>query len=96
MARQFFTPVQPFAALPVFRGLFAGDARDWLTFRQVRRIWREVDARYSRPRTSSGFSPVWNPHLSRLTMLTARALPKLGVATRAVSYERELGDVVWR
>jgi hypothetical protein len=93
LASQFFTVVQPFTALPVFRRLFATPATDWLHWRRVRALWRHVPDYFAKQRTYSGFAPTWPGTASRTMMLLCKGLSKARLWSRASSYEDELRDL---
>ena len=66
MARQFFTPVQPFFHLPVYRALITQRPIDGLRLRVVRRIWRGVPPPYAEHPCLDGYLPTGIPTMMRV------------------------------
>jgi hypothetical protein len=95
LSSQFWTTVQPFCLPPVFRLLFGQSMEDALSYRTLRRVWSAVPRSDAEIHTYSGFSPLWNGHRARTTMLLVKAMGKVGLYKRATSYECELPRIRW-
>jgi hypothetical protein len=95
MFGQFFTPYHPYLVPDVFRLLFGLDPLESLTLGNLSRIWAGIPNELTDVPTTSGYKPLWAPWRSRFMKAGVKGLGKLGVYNRAVTYERELKDVVW-
>jgi hypothetical protein len=95
LSSQFWTAVQPFGFPSVFRLLFSQSMEDALHYRTLRRVWSSVPRADAEILTLTGFTPLWNQDRARTTMLFVKAMGRLGLCDRAISYERELPRVRW-
>jgi len=96
LSGQFWTPIHPFFFPQVFRLLFGQSLEDALFYRTMRRVWSSVSRSDAAVPTYSGFSPLWNEHRARATMLVVKGIGRTGLYRRAISYESELPRVHWR
>jgi hypothetical protein len=96
LSGQFFSTAQPFFIPAVFRRLFALPPEDAVSYRAVQALYRELPEPVWRIPTYAGFSPAWNPHLSRLALLFFKGLAKTGVLPKANQFDVELDKVKWQ